>query len=237
MSINETEAKRICRQSGAYCSLKAPGSQAYEFAIAEKRIAGTFQVINDDRVMVEFSLVDPYSHSVFSTETRIFSEPSDWIAFWHEIKQKDFTNQLIDLNFDPERDNALKTEAERIERVRLGQDLYRKRLMKVWGEACAVTGVKQPELLRASHAIPWAECKSGAERLSPFNGFLLNVTLDALFDKYLIAFEDSGEIIISPTLNLDELALIGVTPSMKLRFVRDEHLPFITWHRSRLKTK
>ena len=63
------------------------------------------------------------------------------------------------------------TEVERMVRQRVGQKKFRDAMLDYWGDACAVTGVQITELLRASHALPWAECKSDAERLDVFNGF------------------------------------------------------------------
>lgn len=89
------------------------------------------------------------------------------------------------------------TEVERLVRQRVGQNIFRESLMDYWGGACAVTGIALPALLRASHAKPWAECNSDAERLNVFNGFLLAAHLDALFDRHLISFDDSGKILFS----------------------------------------
>ncbi|WP_198969815.1 HNH endonuclease [Xylophilus sp. ASV27] len=84
------------------------------------------------------------------------------------------------------------TEVERLVRQRVGQQKYRSAMLDYWGGACAVTGLALPELLRASHAKPWAECSSDAERLDVFNGFLLVANLDALFDGFLVSFDDAG---------------------------------------------
>ena len=111
---------------------------------------------------------------------------------------------------------------------------YRRALEQLWDGRCAVTGIGLRELLRASHAKPWAECKTGAERICPYNGFLLAVNLDALFDKFLISFEDDGKIIISPGLPQQDLEAAGITADMKLRFVQPKHLPFLRWHRARM---
>lgn len=46
----------------------------------------------------------------------------------------------------------------------------------------------------ASHAKPWAECANDAERLDVFNGFLLVANLNALFDRFLISFDDTGRL-------------------------------------------
>lgn len=47
------------------------------------------------------------------------------------------------------------TEAERLVRTRIGQDVYRKALCAYWKDSCAVTGITIPQMLRASHAKPW----------------------------------------------------------------------------------
>ncbi len=109
--------------------------------------------------------------------------------------------------------------------------------MKVWDGACAVTGITNEDLLRASHAIPWAECKSGKQRLDPHNGLLLSVALDSLFDKDLICFEDDGRIRISSKLDPNELKKLGVTLTMRLREVHPENLPYLQAQRNRFKEK
>ncbi|HEU0198363.1 MAG TPA: HNH endonuclease signature motif containing protein [Nevskiaceae bacterium] len=82
------------------------------------------------------------------------------------------------------------TERTREVRERIGQDVYREALLEFWDGRCALSGMRlPPELLRASHAKPWAQASDG-ERLDPFNGLLLAIRYDALFDKGLIAFAD-----------------------------------------------
>ena len=118
------------------------------------------------------------------------------------------------------------TEAPRVVRERIGQQRYRKALEQLWDGKCAVTGISEPCLLRASHAKPWAECETGKERLSEYNGFLLNVALDALFDKFLISFADDGSILIASSLKPEELAAVGITPKLRIEGIRPEHKPF-----------
>ncbi len=85
-------------------------------------------------------------------------------------------------------------------RQRVGQQTFRQAMLDYWGGACAVTGLALPQALRASHAKPWAECVSDAERLDVFNGFLLSANLDALFDQFLISFTDDGELLMWPQI-------------------------------------
>lgn len=125
------------------------------------------------------------------------------------------------------------TEALRLTKQRVGQNLFRQALIDYWGGACAVTGIHLPELLRASHAKPWADCASDAERLDVFNGFLLSAQLDALFDCGLITFDETGMLLPSPRLDPFHRMLLGLaehTP-LHLRWISPDHLPYLAWHR------
>ncbi len=139
--------------------------------------------------------------------------------------------------YDPGHDNDYETETQGTVRMRRGQQIYREGQMKVWGGACAVTGITNEDLLRASHAIPWADCESGKERLDPHNGLLLSVALDSLFDKDLICFEDDGRIRISSKLDTTELKKVGVTQDMRLREIHPENLPYLQAQRKRFNEK
>lgn len=129
------------------------------------------------------------------------------------------------------------TEVERLVRQRIGQNKFREAMLDYWGGACAVTGIAIPEVLRASHAKPWAECASDAERLDVFNGFLLSANLDALFDRFLISFDEQGVLMIAPALAGLNLLPLGIAPGMKLRWVNALHQPYLALHRARQKQR
>lgn len=123
------------------------------------------------------------------------------------------------------------TEAEAVVRQRVGQDLFREMLLDYWDGRCAVTGLAVPELLRASHAKPWKDA-SDAERLDVYNGLLLAVHLDALFDRGLVTFADNGVAMLSPHLSDGVLAAIGLPVGIQpLRRVADGHRPYLKYHR------
>ncbi len=124
------------------------------------------------------------------------------------------------------------TEVERLVRQRVGQNIYRESLMDYWGGACAVTGITIPELLRASHAKPWAECATDAERLNVYNGFLLSAHLDALFDRRLMTFSETGEALFVPSIDKVIREKLGLGAPLKLRWISQEHQPFLMWHRA-----
>lgn len=128
------------------------------------------------------------------------------------------------------------TEIERVVRQRMGQDRYRNALLDYWGGACAVTGVTVTEVLRASHAKPWAECASDAERLDVYNGFLLVANLDALFDRFLISFDEGGGMLLSSGLAGLDLGGLGMAEGMRLRWLSLEHQKYLAWHRQRFES-
>jgi hypothetical protein len=125
------------------------------------------------------------------------------------------------------------TEVERLVRQRVGQDVFREALLDYWGGACAVTGLALPEVLRASHAKPWADCVSDEERLDVFNGFLLVAHLDALFDRGLITFGVDGSLIVSNRLGPDHRVQLHLDDGQRLRWLAPEHLPYLQWHREK----
>ena len=124
------------------------------------------------------------------------------------------------------------TEVLALVKQRRGQDLFRQALMDYWGGACAVTGIAVPEILRASHAKPWAKCATDTERLNVFNGFLLCAHLDALFDCGLITFDEQGASVISPRLDDHSRSTLGLNSLIHLRWITTDHRPFLNWHRN-----
>jgi hypothetical protein len=75
--------------------------------------------------------------------------------------------------------------------------------------ACRVTKVERAEHLIASHTKPWRDCTND-ERLDGENGLLLTPTIDHLFDKGFLFFENNGELIISPVAHRPSLMKMGV---------------------------
>lgn len=101
------------------------------------------------------------------------------------------------------------TEREAVVRQRIGQQLFREGLMTLWQGQCAISGLAVPELLRASHAKPWAD-SSDDERLDVYNGLLLSANLDAAFDGGLLGVDDDGQVLVSASLPDGALALLDL---------------------------
>lgn len=126
------------------------------------------------------------------------------------------------------------TEIERLVRQRVGQGLFREGLMDLWRGRCAVTGLAVPELLRASHIKPWADCDTDAERLDAYNGLLLSAHLDAAFDKGLMTVNDDGVIVFSDKLPQEARAVLGWTVPLRVTGLAVAHRRWLDWHRRRV---
>jgi putative restriction endonuclease len=129
---------------------------------------------------------------------------------------------------------AFKTEVERMVRQRRGQDIFRQSLMDYWDGRCAVTGIDQPELLRASHMKPWTDCANDAERLDVFNGLLLTADWDAAFDKGLVTFDDDGRSQFASALRGGARERLGTGRIRADRPLTPAHRPYLAWHRTAL---
>lgn len=126
------------------------------------------------------------------------------------------------------------TEAERLVVQRVGQDLFRQALLDLWEGRCAVTGLAVPELLRASHIKPWADCSTDAERLDVYNGLLLAPQLDAAFDRGYITVDDEGLVVVSPVLDGAARRVLGLGHPLRVKVLADGHRAYLPWHRERV---
>lgn len=122
------------------------------------------------------------------------------------------------------------TEAERLAVQRVGQNIFRDRLIDYWQGRCPLTGITDRALLRASHIKPWKDCESDEERLDVHNGLLLSALWDAAFDKGLASFSDEGEPVFSLQLSEQGKAGLLCQHGAKLTF-RQEHIEKMVWHR------
>jgi hypothetical protein len=125
--------------------------------------------------------------------------------------------------------DVTKTERKALNKARIGQGVFRTRVVDLWG-SCAVTGCSLNEILVASHIVPWT-LATNKERLDPFNGLLLTPNFDKLFDQCLISFKDDGSILLSKALLPEARAALGINKKSRLRFVRLASLPFLQRHR------
>lgn len=129
------------------------------------------------------------------------------------------------------------TEREALVQARRGQGVFRANVQAV-ERSCRVTKVERREHLIASHVKPWRD-SSNDERLDGENGLLLTPTIDHLFDKGFISFEDRGDLIISPVADFPSLQRMGVPTSvgMNVGSFSEGQRRFLEYHRSNVLRK
>ena len=129
------------------------------------------------------------------------------------VEQDDCAEYLESIKQDT---TISETERTAIVQSRVGQGLFRKRLMEKYRGSCVITGINHPKLLVASHIKPWA-ASDNQERLQVDNGLLLSATYDRLFDSGLITFDRNGRIFLS--------SFIGVENEKKLYLESGKQYP------------
>lgn len=83
-------------------------------------------------------------------------------------------------------------------KTRVNQSLFRKIVIANYDGKCAITGIDIPDLLLASHIIPWS--KNEHERLNPANGICLSPLYDRAYDKGYIGIKENFEIVVASTI-------------------------------------
>jgi putative restriction endonuclease len=124
------------------------------------------------------------------------------------------------------------TDRSAIVRARIGQGLFKERVGKIESK-CRITGVENPVHLVASHCKPWRD-SSNEERLNGENGLLLTPSIDHLFDRGFIGFEDSGALIISPVAHRPSLHRMGIetTKTVNVGVFTSGQKQFLDFHRN-----
>lgn len=128
-------------------------------------------------------------------------------------------------------------EKERIIKTRVNQSLFRKVVLATYNNKCCITGLAQPELLIASHIVPWS--KNETIRLNPMNGLCLNALHDRAFDSGLIAIRpEDYTIVLSDSLKQKKMINAAFESNFiayenKSILLPDKFLPqpeFLDWH-------
>lgn len=134
-----------------------------------------------------------------------------------------------------EDENIPDTEREALVMARRGQGKFKKNV-QLHESRCRVTGVDRIEHLIASHCKPWRDCGSNQERLDGENGLLLTPSIDHLFDRGFITFENNGRLLVSPVAHTESLRRMGV-PVDEVRNVgsfTDGQKSYLEFHRENL---
>lgn len=130
-----------------------------------------------------------------------------------------------------------KTEKTALIKIRIGQSIYRKKLIEYW-EKSSIKKLELTELIIASHIKPFIECNED-EKYDLFNGLLLTPNYDKLFDKFLISFDNNGKILLSSLLEKSHLEKLGISKDDKLNSekITENHLKYLKYHNDKFNNK
>lgn len=176
-------------------------------------------------------------------DAALFDEFSNnWVSLAAESEE---ARERLKANFKPlgtvERNAELvgPTEVSRAIKVRRVQGLFRATVLASYDFTCALSGINIPDLLVASHIIPWAQDES--QRLNPRNGIALSALHDRAFDRGLITLDHTLTVVVSKRLRvaapseIHRIALVqleGRRMRLPSRFEPD--LKAIAWHREHI---
>jgi putative restriction endonuclease len=130
-------------------------------------------------------------------------------------------------------------EKEALVKIRVNQSFFRKSVLAAYNFQCCITALEIPELLNASHIIPWS--KDEANRVNPRNGLCLNAIHDRAFDRGLLTVTPDYKVKISSSLKqktsniaLQDFLLRydGVEINKPERFLPE--LKFLEYHNSNI---
>lgn len=131
-----------------------------------------------------------------------------WDEFYNNWEERAYESEVLrakyekrkveDLVFTEDIKNLKGVEKERIVKVRVNQSLFRSMILASYSSSCCITGIRQTELLVASHIVPWS--RDEENRMNPQNGLCLNALHDRAFDNYLLSITPEYKIMLSKRL-------------------------------------
>jgi putative restriction endonuclease len=198
--------------------------------------------------LVNFARLDPalQKRNISGMKHGSKSEEKIWNEFYGNWEGQVYESELLlaGLKNEPleksariDFDNLPKEgkERETLIKARVNQSFFRSVVLTSYENKCCITGLSIPDLLVASHIIPWSLDKK--LRLSPDNGLCLNMLHDKAFDKGLITITPDYKVKLSPVLSKlkDRTAIEkffiqfeGKTIQLPQRFIPDR--TFLKYH-------
>jgi putative restriction endonuclease len=129
-----------------------------------------------------------------------FNDNWEQLAFESERLLQTMTGGVPDATDDQQEFPEGRTR-ETIVRARINQGFFRASVLAAYGARCCITGLSIPQLLNASHIVPWSvDVKN---RTNPRNGLCLNAVHDRAFDCGLLTVTPELTVKVSPKLKVD----------------------------------
>lgn len=196
-----------CRIPFGRCSHTTPEVQSLAAKLGRTSSAVAMKLVN-------FAALDPthaargvrgLSHTS-KLDRQVWKEAhADWNAFFDTTlglaEAREDMRDSADATPEPTEfdwDSRVGSNATSIRSARLGQQFFRKMILAGYESTCCVTGINKPELLVASHIIPWSD--DPKRRLDPRNGLCLMTLFDRAFDRGLMTITPTYKVQFSNRL-------------------------------------
>jgi putative restriction endonuclease len=150
-------------------ALKLVNFASFDPTLKERGIKGASNASKlDKQIWDEF--YNNWDAALIESEKLLASVKNTTIEKLNQVDISDLTKDGLD--------------KERLIKVRVNQCIFRTMILATYENTCCITGINNPDLLIASHIVPWS--KDHKNRLNPTNGLCLNALHDRAFDKGLI---------------------------------------------------
>ncbi len=131
---------------------------------------------------------------------------SDWERFANESHSALIAVGLAEQSVNeedlpPESNNNSGIDRPIVTTARVGQTFFREAVLSAYNQQCCITGLAVPQLLVASHIVPWRI--DNVNRVNPRNGLLLSALHDRAFDAGLLTIDENMAVMVSPGLSKD----------------------------------
>jgi predicted restriction endonuclease len=162
--------------------------------------------------LVNFASFDPVQQArqIRGLSNASRADRDIWDEFNANPEQLAFESQQALLQFTSESVNGVvesepsllsgPTESTRLVRTRLVQGFFRDAVLSSYEFKCAICSLDLPELLSASHIIPWS--KNIERRADPRNGLSLCAIHDRAFDRGLLSVGESFDVLLATRARL-----------------------------------
>jgi putative restriction endonuclease len=138
------------------------------------------------------------------------SEKDVWDEFNQDWESLSFTSEKLVAQFKGKAVEEISNidtsdlppgkERETIVRLRVNQSFFRNSILAAYNSKCCITGLAIPELLNASHIVPWSV--DPHNRVNPRNGLCLNAIHDRAFDRGLLTITSEFTVKLSPSIKI-----------------------------------
>ncbi len=161
-----------------------------------------------------------------------FNQDWDRLAFESEKLRAKLLGEPLDTMLSEDFPEGRSKEARVM--VRVNQGFFRSMILAAYSNKCCITGLAIPELLCASHIVPWSvDLKN---RTNPKNGLCLNAIHDKAFDRGLISITNDFRVTVSPIIRdlkdsaLNDLILRYDGAQIDLPHQFQPHRDFLDYH-------